>query len=248
MKYLVIPIILILVLTSFIYQSTFLNKQLKNKRVSVAYNSKGKTLKSQLSSHKIDWKKLEVLIVAYKNESVLYLYVKNKTDKKFRLFKEYPICANSGTLGPKRKEGDLQVPEGFYHINVFNPNSNFHMSLGINYPNKSDQILGFKENLGGAIFIHGSCVTVGCLPMTDKGIEEIYLFSVFAKNANQKNIPVYIFPFKMDKKNNETDFASYSKNKETIRFWENLQQGYSIFNSTKKALNFTINKNGYYIF
>ncbi len=56
------------------------------------------------------------------------------------LFKTYKVCALAGTLGPKRMEGDYQVPEGFYYINEFNPQSNYYLSLGINYPNESDKV------------------------------------------------------------------------------------------------------------
>jgi murein L,D-transpeptidase YafK len=239
---------LILILSSSIYQHGFLNQQIKHDRVKVAYNEKGKLIKSKLSLSKIDWQQLQILTVAYKEESTLEVYVKNKKDRKFQLYKQYPICVKSGTLGPKRMEGDQQVPEGFYHINVFNPYSDFYLSLGINYPNKSDQILGNKNKLGNAIFIHGSCVSIGCLPMTDEAIKEIYLLNVFAKNANQTKIPVYIFPFRMDKNNSEKYFNLNIKNKTLLTFWKNIQSGYTLFNLKKQGLRITIDKTGSYIF
>ncbi len=239
---------LILILTSSVYQNGFLNQQIKHERVKVAYSEKGKILKSKLSLSKIDWQQLQILMVAYKEESMLEVYVKNKKARKFQLYKQYPICVKSGTLGPKRMEGDQQVPEGFYHINVFNPYSDFHLSLGINYPNKSDQILGNKNKLGNAIFIHGSCVSIGCLPMTDEAIKEIYLLNVFAKNANLSKIPVYIFPFRMDKNNSEKYFNTHRENKTLITFWKNIQSGYTMFNLKKQELRITIDETGSYIF
>ncbi len=110
---------------------------------------------------------MDILLRAYKQESELELWAKNKKDKQYTLLKTYKICASSGTLGPKRKQGDIQVPEGFYVIDRFNPVSNFYLSLGVSYPNASDKILGVKGALGGDIFIHGNCVTIGCLPISD---------------------------------------------------------------------------------
>ena len=85
----------------------------------------------------------------------------------------------SGTTGPKRLQGDFQVPEGFYHINEFNPNSNYHLSMGLNYPNSSDRILSDSLRPGGEIYIHGSCVSVGCIPLNDDEIEELYLIASY---------------------------------------------------------------------
>ena len=71
----------------------------------------------------------------------------------FTLFKTYKVCMQSGSIGPKRSEGDNQVPEGFYYINEFNPNSNYHLSLGLNYPNASDKMLSAIQNIRVVIFI-----------------------------------------------------------------------------------------------
>jgi murein L,D-transpeptidase YafK len=109
---------------------------------------------------------------------------KNTSDQEFLHIKTYTVCATSGLIGPKRMQGDLQIPEGFYYIDRFNPYSNFYLSLGINYPNTSDRILGDKNNLGGDIFIHGDCVTIGCLPITDSEIKELYIFCVEAKTMD----------------------------------------------------------------
>jgi len=140
------------------------------------------------------------------------------------------------------------VPEGFYHINRFNPTSSFYLSLGINYPNLADKRKSNSSNLGGDIFIHGSCVTIGCLPMTDNYIKEIYLISVLAKNCGQSKIPVYIFPFKMSDQNLTTYCAKYKENKGLISFWNNLKTGYDKFIKTQKELAIGVNENGDYIY
>ncbi len=90
--------------------------------------------------------------------------------------------------------GDYQVPEGFYYINEFNPRSLYHLSLGLNYPNASDRMLCDMSQPGGDIYIHGSCVTTGCIPITDGQIEELYVLAAHAKDMGQDFIPVHIFP------------------------------------------------------
>jgi murein L,D-transpeptidase YafK len=89
----------------------------------------------------------------------------------------YPFTAFSGRLGPKFREGDRQIPEGIYRVGYLNPNSKFHLSININYPNKFDREMARREkrtNLGSAIMIHGNAVTVGCIPIGDEKIEELY--------------------------------------------------------------------------
>ena len=88
------------------------------------------------------------------------------------------------------------MPEGFYYINEFNPRSQYYLSLGINYPNVSDKILSDSLRPGSAIYIHGSCVTVGCIPVTDQQIDELYILAAHAKSQGQDYIPVHIFPIR----------------------------------------------------
>jgi murein L,D-transpeptidase YafK len=176
-------------------QQSFLSRQQQYGRVKTAFAEKGDIITGNLLHHNLFSDSVQVLFVAYKTEKQLDVYAKNKKDTIYRQIANYAICASSGRLGPKRKEGDGQVPEGFYYIDRFNPSSNFYLSLGINYPNQSDIRKSKATRLGGDIFIHGSCVTIGCLPMTDDKIKEIYLYALHARNNGQKNIPVYIFPF-----------------------------------------------------
>ena len=166
---------------------------------------------------------IEVMLVAYKQEKRLHVFLKRKGSKRFDLFWQHPILATSGKLGPKRKEGDRQVPEGIYHIDRFNPNSRFHLSLGLNYPNRSDRILGDSEEPGSDIFIHGDAVSIGCLAMGDKQIEQIYYLAQLAQQKGQLTIPVLIFPFEMTtfnmKRHNE-ELPEYST------FWNDLLPAY----------------------
>ena len=121
------------------------------------------------------------------------IYAKKREDATYKKLTTYRICARSGSLGPKRRQGDRQIPEGFYHINHFNPNSNYHLSLMINYPNASDRLKSKAARLGGNICIHGNCVTVGCLPMTDDKIKEIYIYACRHVNPDKKRFPFTFF-------------------------------------------------------
>ena len=185
---------------------------------------------------------------AFKKEGVLEVWVKG-WDGRFKKFDDYTSCASSGDLGPKRRQGDEQVPEGFYHISRFNPQSNYYLSLGINYPNQADRINNPNVNRGGSIYIHGSCKTIGCIPLTNEGIKEVYLLAVKAKNSGQGKIPVHIFPFKFNNilyAQKELDKRSY--NYPLLQFWENLRQGYDHFENYKTIPKVSINSNGKYAF
>lgn len=181
----------------------------------------------------------ELFIRAFKKEKELELWVKQNEDDDFELFKAYDICKSSGILGPKRREGDLQVPEGFYHIDRFNPKSKYHLSLGINYPNDSDLIRGDAEHPGSDIFIHGKCVTIGCLPMGDRGIEEIYEMAKRSKGL----VEVHIFPARM----NDDFFASIHASLENQDFWSELKPIFDYFESKHELPEVNIDESGRYI-
>ena len=224
-------------------QTSFKEAQLKYSRVRQAYQNKESVVDGLLSGIGIKKDELRLYLRAYKTEKKLEVWAKNRRDGQFKLLKVYTVCKTSGKIGPKRKRGDLQVPEGFYHIDRFNPVSKFHLSLGINYPNRSDKILGNKKDLGGDIFIHGDCVTIGCLPITDEMIEEIYLMSVEAKNSGQETIPVTIFPAKPDSAE-FTELLSRYPETENHHLWKSLQKAYDYFNDNKKLPEITFLKDG----
>lgn len=176
------------------------------------------------------------------------IYAKDKSETTYKKLVSYDICTRSGELGPKRKQGDGQVPEGFYHIDRFNPSSSYYLSLGLNYPNQSDRKKSSASNLGGDIFIHGYCASIGCMPMTDDKIKEIYLYAVHAKNNGQAKIPVYVFPFKMTNQNFSLYKTKYSGNVKLLEFWTNLKSGYDKFERDKKELAITVDSKGDYVF
>lgn len=208
----------------------FKEQQLKFDRVKSAYEEKESAVKDLLKA--VDGK-YEIFLRAFKKEEELEVWIKTgNTNSTYSLLTKYDFCTSSGTLGPKRKEGDLQIPEGVYTINHFNPFSTFHLSLGINYPNASDRILSDKKHPGGAIYIHGNCVSIGCIPITDDKIKELYVLAVESKNDGQNNIPVHIFP--------QRDIE------ETNEFWKNLKTIYDDFETNKKLRPITVDKTGAY--
>jgi murein L,D-transpeptidase YafK len=223
-------------------------KQDKNNRVKEARISKEKGLKSLFESKAMSYQPDEIFLRAFKQEKILEIWVKTKGNDKFQFLKSYNFTKSSGTLGPKRKEGDYQIPEGFYYINRFNPKSNFYLSLGINYPNQSDKILGHKDKPGGDIFIHGGAASVGCIPIGDENIKELYVLCLDVKSNGQKNIPVHIFPTKLTDEGINNLKTRCPEKKDLIYFWENLKVGYDYFEERKIVPNYSINENGEYIF
>ena len=234
------------ILSSVSFCGTFLDDQKRYNRVRTAIKEKDTIVKSNIKNNNIKLEELNILIIAYKEEGILDIYAKNKSDETYKKINSYKIVQKSGVLGPKRMEGDLQVPEGFYYIDRFNPASSYYLSLGINYPNESDKKKSNASRLGGDIFIHGANVTIGCMPMTDDKIKEIYLYAVYAKDNGQNKIPVYIFPFQMTDRN----FDYYKKyyDESLINFWLNIKKGYDIFQTTKKELNIKVDSKGNYVF
>ena len=221
----------------------FKKRQLAFPRVKAAYQGTWKPMQKALQEAKIPVGS-ELLITAYKKEGMLEVWMKPKGAQRYQLFRSYGFCARSGGLGPKVQEGDYQTPEGFYEINAFNPQSNFHLSLGVSYPNTADLARSGTKKPGGEIYIHGNCVTVGCIPLTDEKIKEVYILAVEARNAGQQHIPVYLFPFRM----NEVNFEKNAKQFPQFRnFWASIKTGYQYFESRKMLPKISIKSGQYQI-
>ncbi|WP_400193778.1 murein L,D-transpeptidase family protein [Hymenobacter sp. B81] len=221
------PILLLALLTvTLAARSTgpsFRDQQLQHPRVQAAYTEAWPALRRQLAQQGIDPARLEVFFRVFKIGRKLEVWVRNAGAPAFQLLKTYPLAGSSGTLGPKRREGDGQVPEGFYRIDRFNPESLYHLSLGLDYPNAADRRLG-SARPGGDIFIHGSNVTIGCLPITDAGIREVYVLATEARQAGQTEQWVHIFPFELSEEqlHNRRGSVHYA-------FWQTLAPGYQQF-------------------
>lgn len=162
-----------------------------------------------------------VFIRIFKLTAELEVWI--KVDNKYRLLHDYEICMQSGYLGPKLQEGDLQGPEGFYYTSLarLNPNSKYHLSFNIGYPNAYDRAY---DRTGSALMVHGDCLSAGCFAMTDEKIEEIYELVEKALRNGQKIVRVHIFPFRMTDANLESH-----KDNEWYDFWLNLKEGYDYF-------------------
>ena len=211
--------------------------------------SKEEMLKKEFSDRKLAWPARQIYIRSFKYDSQLEVWVRNNTSEAFQLFKTYRICTLSGALGPKRYENDYQVPEGFYHVNEFRPKSEFHMALGISYPNASDGLLSDSVRPGGGIFIHGSCVTTGCIPIRDEPMEEVYLLAAQAREQGQDFIPVHIFPIRFRTPRSEQFLAKQMRdNYEYQRFSSKLRQVYEHFEQHRKLPLIGVNARGEYIF
>jgi murein L,D-transpeptidase YafK len=252
MKQLVLAVLMILVVGGVKAQQSFIDNQKMFPKVGYAYSNKEEQLKKEFEKKGFIYPAKFIFLRSFKLDSELEVWIKNKASDTFRLFKSYRVCTLSGRMGPKRKEGDQQVPEGFYYINDFNPNSNYHLSLGINYPNFSDKILSDPKKPGNEIYIHGSCLTIGCIPLTDEYIEELYVLAVNAKNAGQDFIPVHVFPVKFSnprsvgyletvKATNVVDSARYQA------FWGDLRSAYDYFEKHHQLPVVMVDSKGKYI-
>lgn len=250
-------------------RADFAADQKRFPRVKSAFQTKESALKQHFVAKGLSFPPREIFLRVLKREKELQLWSTDR-EKGWSLVKAYPFCYASGKLGPKRMQGDLQVPEGFYHIDRFNPTSSYHLSLGVSYPNESDRILGRKGALGGDIFIHGDCVSIGCVAITDEKIEEVYALAVLARAGGQQRIPVHIFPGRMDdagmkqleqakrrasrgraKAHSRSEAeASWQdeRNEKLLEFWKNLAIGYRWFEERKKLPRVTVGQDGRYLF
>lgn len=163
----------------------------------------------------------------FKEEGILEVW-KAKADNRFEKIVEYEICAWSGRLGPKFKEGDRQAPEGFYPLSQhhLNPNSKYFLAINTGYPNRFDQANG---RTGTHLMIHGACSSSGCYSMTDAQMLEIYAFARDAFKGGQQNIQLQAFPFRMTAEN-----MARHRHSPHFEFWQNLKEGYDNFEVTKR--------------
>ncbi len=212
---------------------SFREKQMNFTRVREAYSLKEKLVDKTLSGHSIPRDSLRIYLRAFKAEKTIELWAKNQRDTAFILLKEFPICDLSGFEGPKRRYRDLQVPEGFYHISKLNPYSKYYLSMEINYPNASDSIRGVHGHLGNQIYIHGSCISSGCLAITDDKIRELYVYCIEAYNSGQQEIGLTIYPARLSDQNYAELISDYKKDKDRVSLWADLKESYDLFDRTR---------------
>lgn len=227
---------------------SFIDYQRSFPRFMDAFRRRQDSLIRQFREKKLDWPVKNIYIRSFKFDSQLEVWVKPDHSDQYKLFKTYKVCALAGTLGPKRMAGDYQVPEGFYCISEFNPKSAFYLSLGLNYPNTSDRILSDSIQPGGDIYIHGSCVTSGCIPITDQQIEDLYILAAQAHASGQDFIPVHIFPVQYNNPKSAAYLSKYIKDfPEYGRLNKELSRAYAYFEKNKKLPLILTQKNGDYL-
>jgi murein L,D-transpeptidase YafK len=227
--------------------SAFALEQLRHSRVLEARLATRHTIKRLFHERGISYPAAEIFLRIFKRERSLELWVRPTDDTRFELLKTYDICAMAGELGPKRKQGDNQTPEGFYAISYFNPRSDYYLSLHIDYPNRRDRAAGADGvKLGGDIFIHGGCLSEGCLAITDEGIRELYWLAVEARSVGQRRIPVHIFPARLGAADLELLQRAFSARPELGRFWATLKAGYDYFEEHRRIPAIAVNGNAEY--
>lgn len=209
-------------------------------RVAIARRNHEPYLRKRCAQIGVNYPPSRAYLVAYKAEKQLEVWISNATGP-YRLYSRYPIAAASGDPGPKRMEGDGQVPEGVYRIIAFNPKSSYHLSMKLNYPNDSDRIRSNRLTPGNDIYIHGNQVSIGCMAMTDPKIEEIYLLCL---GARKQTLPVYVFPCKMDGPTYQTLQA---KHKQHRAFWKELEPIYTQLQSRHEPPLVRVGKEGAFL-
>jgi murein L,D-transpeptidase YafK len=217
-------------------------------RVRAARDRRNDDIKALFAKAGLDYPPARTLLRVFKLDDTIELWAAPRHAKKFVHLKDYSVCMRSGSPGPKRRRGDMQVPEGFYEITRFNPTSQFLLSMKVGYPNRSDRIRGYRPNPGGDIYIHGSCVTIGCLPITDRWIEELYLICLDSHWRFGKRTLVQIFPTRLNQAGKARLKKEFAGRPELLAFWDEITPGYTLFEKDKTPARFRIDAHGCYIF
>jgi murein L,D-transpeptidase YafK len=227
---------------------SFRDMQWKYPRVRTASKEKDEALRQRFKEKGLAYPPRAIILRAFKQEAVLELWATEANDRPYVLVHEYRICTSSGTLGPKRRFGDEQVPEGFYELDWFNAQSNFYLSLHISYPNASDRILGSHQNPGGDIFLHGNCASIGCIPITDEGIKEVYWLAVLVHNQSGQRLPIEIFPARLTDHGLKALEVAHPNKLALLAFWNNLKEGYDYFEQNHRPPRVKTSTDGEYSF
>lgn len=205
-------------------------------RVAAARALMGERMKAAFKRAKVPYPAPEMYLRAFKKEGLLEMWVAPKRGAKMVRVAAWPVLRASGGPGPKRREGDLQVPEGFYEVSAFNPRSQFLLSFKVNYPNASDRVLSDPRIPGGDIFVHGKRASIGCLAMGDEAIQAIYP-AVFDA---ARPIRIDIFPAK--------DIPAISREyPEWSEFWQPLGVAVKRFERTNRPAAFRVARDGRYV-
>lgn len=181
-----------------------------------------------------------VFIQIFKRPSVLKLFMRQDHGERFVPIAHFPVCARSGDIGPKQREGDNQAPEGLYTVRPrqMNPHSSFHLSFNLGFPNAAERARGWT---GSFLMVHGGCASIGCYAMTDPIIEQIWAVMAAAFRAGQPAIDVHCFPFSLS----ETDSEAH-RGSRFSEYWAEIAPAYQIFDRTQRPPRVRI-RNGRYL-
>ncbi len=184
------------------------------------------SLLTKMASMNID-RNAPIMIRIFKEEGTLEVWKANRANR-YQLVKSYKVCAWSGKLGPKVKEGDRQAPEGFYPLSRhhLNPNSSYYLAINTGFPNNYDRA---NSRSGSNLMIHGACSSSGCYSMTDEQMIEIFAFARDAFKGGQEMIQLQSLPFRMTAEN-----MARHRDNPNIEFWKMLKVGYDHFELTKR--------------
>ncbi|MBM4354304.1 MAG: hypothetical protein FJ109_10995 [Deltaproteobacteria bacterium] len=211
-------------------------------RVAAAHKAKDAEVEKLFSDAGVPFPPADLVLIGYKKERDVEVWAAAKGGGELKHVATYKVCYASGGLGPKRKQGDSQVPEGFYELDYYNSHSLFYLSTRVNYPNASDRKLGKKGDLGGDIMIHGNCVSIGCLAMSDERIQELWIMTK-AMDDRKKRVAVYLFPTR------ELDtLIAGESSVELKEFWTNLKVGLDRFRKDPRRLKVRVDGKGRYGF
>jgi murein L,D-transpeptidase YafK len=227
-------------------ESEFAQAQLRHSRVRGAQNNARPRIQRLFAERGIRHPAAEVFVRVFKRDRQLEVWVRPVDSSRFQLLKTYGICALAGKPGPKRRQGDAQVPEGFYNIDLFNPQSSYHLSMRVDYPNASDVAARSDAPLGGDIYIHGGCRSDGCLAMTDAGIEELYWLGIEAHAMGQTQIPIHIFPARLTDAELRLMKDVFADQPDLVEFWKTLQPGYEFFEKNRRLPDVMVDRRGTY--
>ena len=208
-------------------------------RVVTARARAGKAVADLCATAGVAYPPRELFLRGFKAEQVLEAWARSD-DGPFRLVASWPVLAASGRPGPKRVQGDLQVPEGCYQVAVRNPLSRFHLSLGLNYPNASDLVRSDRERPGNDIYLHGGAQSIGCMAIGDERVEELYLL---AADVRTKEVAVHLFPARMQGAAWDSMRMEYTQH---AAFWTELLPIYDAFERTHRLPEVMIDAAGAY--
>ena len=208
-------------------------------------------LKKIFKSAGVDWPPADLYLRAFKREGELELWASSERGDEMKPILTWKLCALSGVIGPKRQEGDEQVPEGFYKLTGYNPYSRYHLSMRVSYPNRADRILGHPSQPGSDIMIHGDCLSIGCLSMTDARVEELWAITEAWKRHKQNRRRRRFISLTISPTRQLNDLlalaAHHDVSDEDRLLWEVLRDADAQFTSTRRPPQVSVDQEGTYL-